>query len=133
MIRQLSATEPILQQRNPTFSKYLVDKGLGSRLTYLESQQAADHANEKASSWAVQQSRLDEAGAALTTIIENRNAEAAEYNRKQFEELAEAERKAAGLSGDLVKAEQRTKLQLLTAPVDGVVQQLAIHDRKAAW
>src|SRR5262249_42429887 len=35
--------------------------------------------------------------------------------------------KAAGFSEDLVKAEQRTKLQLLTAPVDGVVQQLAIH------
>jgi hemolysin D len=27
----------------------------------------------------------------------------------------------------LIKAEQKTGLQLLTAPVDGVVQQLAIH------
>ena len=27
----------------------------------------------------------------------------------------------------LAKAEQRTKLQLLTAPVDGVVQQLSVH------
>ena len=26
-----------------------------------------------------------------------------------------------------MKAERRTKLQLLTAPVDGVVQQLAVH------
>jgi hemolysin D len=39
----------------------------------------------------------------------------------------EAERKVAGLSEDLVKAEQRTKFQALTAPVDGVVQQLAVH------
>ena len=51
----------------------------------------------------------------------------AEFQRKLFEELAEAERKAAGLSGDLAKAEQRTKLQLLSAPVDGVVQQLGVH------
>ena len=29
---------------------------------------------------------------------------AAEFHRKQFGELAEAERKAAGLSGDLAKA-----------------------------
>ena len=123
MIDKLSATEPILQQRVDIL-KYLVDKGLGSKLTFLESQQQLT-ANEK--DLAVQQSRLDEAGAALATIIENRNAEAAEYNRKQFEALAEAERKAAGLGGDLVKAEQRTKLQLLTAPVDGVVQQLAVH------
>ena len=27
----------------------------------------------------------------------------------------------------MIKAEQRTKLQVLTAPVDGVVQQLAVH------
>ena len=39
----------------------------------------------------------------------------------------EAERKAAGLTEDLVKAEQRTRLQALTAPADGIVQQLAVH------
>jgi DNA-binding winged helix-turn-helix (wHTH) protein len=37
------------------------------------------------------------------------------------------EQKASGLVQDLIKAEQRTRLQVLTAPVDGVVQQLAIH------
>jgi hemolysin D len=51
----------------------------------------------------------------------------AEFHRALFGELAEAERKAAGLSGDLAKAEERTKLQVLTAPVDGVVQQLSVH------
>jgi hemolysin D len=44
-----------------------------------------------------------------------------------FGELAEAERKAAGLTADLSKAEQRLKLQELTAPVAGIVQQLAVH------
>ena len=39
----------------------------------------------------------------------------------------EADRKAAALREDLIKAEQRTKLQLLTAPVDGAVQQLSVH------
>ena len=39
----------------------------------------------------------------------------------------EAQRKAAGLREDLAKATQRTRLQLLTAPVDGTVQQLAVH------
>ena len=43
------------------------------------------------------------------------------------DELAKAEQKASGLAQDLIKAEQRTRLQRLTAPVDGVVQQLAIH------
>jgi hemolysin D len=44
-----------------------------------------------------------------------------------FGELTEAERKAAGFAADLSKADQRTKLQLLTAPVSGMVQQLAVH------
>ena len=51
----------------------------------------------------------------------------AEYERGLFDELAKAEQKAAGLAQDVIKAEQRTRLQKLTAPVDGVVQQLAIH------
>ena len=42
-------------------------------------------------------------------------------------ELSKAEQKAAGLAQDVIKAERRTKLQALTAPVDGVVQQLAVH------
>ena len=41
--------------------------------------------------------------------------------------MAEAERKAAGIAADLSKAEQRTKLQQLTAPVSGMVQQLTVH------
>ena len=31
------------------------------------------------------------------------------------------------MTQDVIKANRRTKLQLLTAPVDGVVQQLAVH------
>ena len=33
----------------------------------------------------------------------------------------------AGLSEDLIKAQERTRLQLLTAPVDSTVQQLAVY------
>src|SRR5205807_3725407 len=49
------------------------------------------------------------------------------YRRARFDELAKAEQKAAGFAQDVIKAEQRTKLLALTAPVDGVVQQLAVH------
>ena len=75
----------------------------------------------------VQKSRLNEAAAAVAAITEGRAQEAAEFQRRLFGELAEAERKAAVLSSDLARAEQRTKLQVLTAPVDGVVQQLSVH------
>ena len=76
---------------------------------------------------AIQNSRFDEADAALAAIIETRAQAVAEFHRTLFADLAEAERKAGGLAEDLAKAKQRTKLQLLTAPVDGVVQQLSVH------
>jgi hemolysin D len=50
-----------------------------------------------------------------------------EYRRTVYDALSKAQQKAASLAQDVIKAEQRTKLQRLTAPVDGVVQQLAVH------
>jgi hemolysin D len=75
----------------------------------------------------VQKSRSHEIEAALAGIAETRNQTISEFRRTLFDELAKAEAKAAGLKHDVVKAEQKAKLQTLTAPVDGVVQQLAIH------
>jgi hemolysin D len=122
-ITKLEATEPLIEQRYDIL-KTLADKGLGSKLTYLETAQTL---TENQKDLGVQKSRLNEANAAVAAIIEARAEEAAEFRRTLFGELAEAERKAAGLSGDLMKAEERTKLQRLTAPVDGVVQQLSVH------
>ncbi len=75
----------------------------------------------------VQKQRLTEAEAALAAIGEQRRQAEAEFRRSRLGELAQAEEKADNLAQELVKAEQRTRLQTLTAPVDGVVQQLTIH------
>ena len=75
----------------------------------------------------VQQSHIHEAEAAVAALVQTRAQTAAEYRRTRFEELTKAEQKAAGFAQDVIKAERRTKLQVLTAPVDGVVQQLAVH------
>jgi hemolysin D len=122
-IAKLDATIPILQQR-VDIRKGLADKELVSKITYLETlHQLVDQQQERN----VQQSRYREAEAALAAIIKTAAQAEAEYRRTLSSDLVEAERKVAGLSEDLVKAEQRTKFQLLTAPVDGVVQQLAVH------
>lgn len=42
-------------------------------------------------------------------------------------EYAEAKTRAHSLSQELAKAENRTSQQTLTAPIDGIVQQLAVH------
>jgi hemolysin D len=75
----------------------------------------------------VQKSHLKEAQAAVAAIIETRAQAMAEYRRTLFGDLAEAERKASGFAADLSKAVERGKLQQLTAPVSGTVQQLAVH------
>jgi hemolysin D len=123
LIDKLEAEEPIITQR-VDIRKSLADRELGSRITYLENLQQLTENQKDA---AVQKSRLAEANAAVAAVTETRAQAVAEFHRALFGELAEAERKAAGLSGDLAKAKERTKLQVLTAPVDGVVQQLSVH------
>src|SRR5262249_60612297 len=92
--------------------------------TYLETLQLLlEHQEELG----VQKSRLQEAEAATAAIRESRGQAEAEYRHTLSDELAKAEQKATGLAQDLIKAEQKTRLQALTAPVNGVVQQLAIH------
>jgi hemolysin D len=120
-IEKLKAATPIIQER-VTIRQGLKD--FGTRLNYLETVQLL---TENIEDLKVQRARLREAEAALATIDETNKEAVEEYRRTHYAELAEAQRKAAGLAEDLVKAEERTRLQLLKAPVDGTVQQLAIH------
>jgi hemolysin D len=122
-IEKLEAIIPPLQER-VEIRRYLFNKELGSKLIYLTELQ--DLVGQKREI-AVQESRYSEADAAIAALVETRSKTVAEYERGLFDELAKAEQKAAGLAHDVIKAEQRTSLQKLTAPVDGVVQQLAIH------
>ena len=101
-----------------------MDRELGSKLTYFEILRLLVEQQEELG---VQKSHLHEAEAAAAAIRETRGQAEAEYRHTLSDELAKAEQKANGLAQDLIKAEQKTRLQLLTAPVDGVVQQLAIH------
>jgi membrane fusion protein, hemolysin D len=122
-ISKLEATLPVVEQRFDV-RKTLYGKEIGAKLQYLE---ALQQLLEQQQDLVLQKSRYREATAALAAIGETRAQTVAEYRRTRFGEFAEAERKMAGLQQDLVKAEQRTKLQLLTAPVDGIVQQLTVH------
>jgi len=120
-VDKLDAVIPTIEERvniRKSLSEY------GSRLQYFEVlQQLTESQQERL----VQKSHSKEARAAVAAIIETRAQTKAEYRRTLFGELAESERKAAGFAADLSKAEQRTKLQQLTAPVSGMVQQLTIH------
>src|SRR6476659_6205089 len=122
-IHKLEATIPVVQQR-VDIRKNLMEKELTSKIVYFEVLQLLVEQQEELN---VQKSHLTEAEAAVAAIRETRGQAVAEFRKSLSDELAKAEQKANGLMQDLIKAERRTTLQRLTAPVDGVVQQLAIH------
>jgi hemolysin D len=123
MIAKVEATIPPLQDR-VDIRRTLYEKQVGTKLAYLsEFQDLVGQQNELL----VQQSRRREAEAAIGALTETRSKAEAEYRRILFDELTKAEQKAAGLAQDVIKAEQKAKLQILAAPIAGTVQQLAVH------
>jgi hemolysin D len=122
-IHKLETMIPVIQPR-VDIRKTLMEKELGSKLNYFETLQLLVEQQEELS---VQKSHLLAAEAAVAATRETRGQTVAEYRRTLSDELAKTEQKANGLTQDLIKAEQKTRLQQLAAPVDGVVQQLAIH------
>jgi hemolysin D len=119
MMEKLNSTSAVAEER-VAVRKGLWDKQLGSKLIYLtELQDLVGQQQELL----VQRSRYREAEAALATIVQT----AAEYRRNLLSDFATAEQKVGALEQDLVRAQERIRLQRLTAPIDGVVQQLAVH------
>ena len=98
----------MLQER-VDIRKSLFDKGLGSKLIYLDRDCRIWSASSRI--FVVQQSRLSEADAAHRRAAgdartDRRGVSAA----RSMTSLSKAEQKAAGLAQDVIKAEQRTKL-----------------------
>ncbi|HEX4409021.1 MAG TPA: HlyD family type I secretion periplasmic adaptor subunit [Xanthobacteraceae bacterium] len=122
-VDKLQASLPIMQERLE-IRKTLYEHTTGSKANYLELLQPFV---EQQHELEVQKRRSDELTAAIAAIEEQRRQAEAEYRRERYGELVEAERKAKGLNEDLTKARRRAALQVLTAPVDGTIQQLAVH------
>jgi hemolysin D len=116
-VAKIQATIPVLQER-VDIHKTLLDKGLASKVVYLSELQDLVGLQQDIM---VQQSRLQEADAAIALLKGTREKIVVEYRRGVYDALSKAEQKVASLAQDVIKAEQRTKLQSLTAPVDGVV------------
>jgi hemolysin D len=122
-VQKLKLTIPLLRQRVEA-RRALSEKGFAALLTYLQDQQdLIEHEQELR----VQEARLAQAAAQTTALEEQRRQTSAEFGRTNRSDLAQAEQKAASLQEAVAQAEQRRQLQTLAAPVDGTVQQLAIH------
>lgn len=123
VVTKLTQTAPLARQRADDF-KGLLDKNYVSRHAYLELEQGAiEHESELAA----QKAKQEEFKASLEEAKRQKESLSAESRRVQLDTLHQAKQKVQTLTQELVKAEQRSKLMRLTAPVEGTVQQLAVH------
>jgi hemolysin D len=122
-IRRLEATVPIEAERAQAYKKLLEDQFV-SRMDYLQfEEQRIDKAQELAG----QKKKLAQDQAALSEAEKTYQAFVSEFQQSKQAELSATEMKAISLAQEVVKSGQRTELQRLVSPIDGVVQQLAIH------
>jgi len=122
-VQKLEASLPIFEERLQ-IRKTLYDHGTESKVSYLELLQPFVEEQHELD---VQKSKAEEAKAAIAALDEQRQQTIEEFKRERYGELADAVRKMKGLKDDLLRAQHRSALQVLTAPVDGTVQQLAVH------
>lgn len=75
----------------------------------------------------VQDEKTRQATIRLKTAEEKLQSAGRERKSRLYRELATAEHELESVEQDLIKAGQRLKRQVVTAPVSGVVQQLSVH------
>ena len=122
-LKKLDAVIPLLTRRADSL-RALLDQKMIPETDYLAIEQERI---EGVQTRAVLKANLDETRAAYAQAQAELESEQAEAQRTALSERVELEVRSAGLAQELAKAEKRSGLQRITAPVDGVVQQLAVH------
>jgi len=122
-VRRLESTVPMETERANTFRR-LFEQDAASKLDYLQAeQQRIDKTQELAG----QRKKLVQDAAALSEAENNYRITTTEYQQTKQAELSIIETKAASLVQEVTKAGQKADLQRIISPIDGVVQQLAVH------
>jgi hemolysin D len=123
MVVKLEKTLPLMKQRLEK-NQSLARKHFLSELNVMDNElEVINQENELQ----IQRHRLAESEASLAVAIRSRNQMQAEFRAETLAALAEASRRNAAVTQELVKVEQKKSLQRLRAPINGVVQQLAVN------
>lgn len=121
-IARLRDTLPYLTERADK-RRLLTEKGYASRLGQLEiDQQRVDHERQIG----VQFQNQRRATASLAGVHQQIAQMRSEAIRETLSDLAKAEAESRLAREELTKATQRSGLQVVRSPVDGIVQQLAV-------
>lgn len=122
-LNKLQALAPLYEQRAADL-KRLLEKSYVPRHEYLEQE---NRRTETVKEMDVQRRRLGEIDALIAQQREQREATIAGFVRQTREALVQAEQQLVQLQQEGVKLRSRSDLLELRAPVDGTVQQLAVH------
>ncbi|WHZ30247.1 MAG: RTX toxin transporter, determinant D [Nitrospira sp.] len=122
-ILRLETTVPMEIERAEAYKKLLEHEAV----TKMDFLQAEGQRIDKTQELAGQKKKLEQDRAALAEAEKHYRAMASEFQQIKQAELSALETKAASLAQEVTKAGQKAGLQRLTSPIDGVVQQLAVH------
>ena len=122
-IAKLEATVPMARAREDDFKKLVGEGFISGHATQDKTRERVELERDLAT----QRARLAEALSAQKETAQARAAFQAETRRGLSERQAQAATKHQQFNADERKADQRQRLTQLTAPVDGVIQQLAVH------
>lgn len=122
-VTKLKSTVPMLTQKAEAFKKLLKDRYV-AEMQYLDAEQNRVEAVQNLEG---QKQKLVQDQAALAEAQTNYERLKSDIQQGRRAELSANETKVASLAQEVVKAGQKKGQQRLTAPIDGVVQQLAVH------
>jgi hemolysin D len=122
-ITKLKETLPIVLQREADFKKLAADK-------YVSEHQAQDRTNQRiqvAGDLEIAKQRTGEIEAQIREVKSQRDTTSAEFKVKLAKEASDSAAVCAQMDKELMKSQAQIGKTILTAPVDGVVQQLSAH------
>lgn len=123
MVGKLAASLPILQQKRDLY-RSLLNVAFTSKVAWLDSEQAY---TDQLHQLAVQQAHGTETVSARAALVAQLSQTRAGYAHDVLKDLADAEQKAGELAQQYAAAAHKAEETVLTAPIDGTVQGLAIH------
>jgi membrane fusion protein, hemolysin D len=123
VIAKISASLPLLQEKVEMYATLRVNQ-LTSKVLLLEAERQLVEAKHDRVAAGHQ---VEGAEAQIAALTEQRDEADAEFRRQALDDLRKTSQYAAEQRQDLIKASQRTGLQILRAPVNGTVEQLSVH------
>ncbi len=122
-IGKLKSSLPLITEQRDIRQKLLANQ-YGSRIFYLQAEQQVvetEHGIEE------EQQHLAAITQELAALNKQHAETDADYRKDLFADLSKAETQATEHAQESTKAGQKRELRMLKAPVEGTVQQLAVH------